>query len=89
MATTIGSIPKELNVSMGLFICEPKFLAGPELLSQGQNFGLKFRPGDRNSGLARNFGSQMNSPLDIKIVFAWPSRYITNMNQILCNSAIL
>ena len=31
----------------------------------GQNFGLKFRPGDRNSGLARNFGSQMNSPLII------------------------
>ena len=33
-----------------------------DLPSCHQNFGLKFRPGDRNSGLARNFGSQMNSP---------------------------
>ena len=60
-----GMITNALHLpfdSLGLIICEPKFLARPEFLSPGQNFGLKFRPGDRISGLARNFGSQMNSP---------------------------
>ena len=47
---------------MGLFICEPKFLARPEFLSSGRNFKPKFWPGDGNSGLARHFHSQMNSP---------------------------
>ena len=31
--------------TMGLFICEPKFLARPEFLAPGRNFGLKFWPG--------------------------------------------
>ena len=54
----------QIRVKLGLFICEPKFLARPEFLSPGQNFGLKFRPGDRHCGLAGNFGSQMNSPYE-------------------------
>ena len=35
----------------------------------GQNSRPKFWPGDRNSGLARNFGSQMNRPIQIKHTF--------------------
>ena len=32
-------------ITMGLFICEPKFPARPEYLAPRQNFGLEFWPG--------------------------------------------
>ena len=76
---------------MGQYICRPKFLARPEFMSPGRNFGLEFWPGKNKPKISawnsrpefqaemssKNVGKKLMLLLGRKPIYIWHWR---NMN---------